>query len=106
MTEQYTVRSNLVAEIIAAKQRQINQLAHEITAYKNATGWREISIDDLQLSARTTNALLRAQICSLADLALLWSTTEILQNVPGIGQTSIAEITDALRHYTTQELAK
>ena len=96
---------NLVAQIIAEKQRQIEQLLHEITAYENATGWREICVNDLQLSTRTTNALLRAQIRSLADLALLWSTTDILKSVPGIGQTSITEITDVLRRYTTQELS-
>lgn len=61
---------------------------------KEKSGLSEVSIDDLELTVRSANALKSENIFTVADLVRL--TEEELMNLPNLGKKSLVEVKEAL----------
>jgi len=81
----------------ASRQQQIAHLQEEIEQLQNVckTKLWQLSVDQVGLSARTSNALRRNAINIVADL-MLADSNGILPNVPGIGEWGLCEIRSVL----------
>lgn len=88
-------------EKLKEKTKEIEEIKkEEKTEVKLPAGIEKISLGELNFSTRTFNALMRAKIQSLADLASK-SEKELLK-LAGFGQTALSEVKRALKKYNLE----
>ena len=86
-------------KVVESGQPKSAESASKKVEKKAKVGEAELntSIDDLGLSTRTTNALVKAKVKTLSDLAA--KDAEDLHKVKGLGEKGIGEIEDLLKKY-------
>ena len=107
MTQTNIYAMDRIVDLLGSGMKFANALSHVYTKRKVVIPYNEVDLcvllENLGMSARTTNALRRSRMTTLGDV-VKYSESQHLKTIPNLGTLSIRETMETILNYCWDNL--